>query len=182
MKNLLYLLIVFYEFGCSGAQESFKKEKYFSIDSLITAQISLLELNQNLLTKTIQIDENIETQLLSAQDIDWQNELKIFSLLELNKSIFIGSLDKKTEQKSTFYLPKKNMKFPFKCLKITKSEGKLKSVNGYYLDDKANVIYTSEKSFKMNFNEGLLTTFEISGSQKMIFTDDTKFKIKGTIN
>ena len=123
------MLIVFHEFGCSGAQESFKKEKYFSIDSLITAQISLLELNQNLLTKTIQIDENIETQLLSAQDIDWQNELKIFSLLELNKSIFIGSLDKKTEQKSTFYLPKKNMEFPFKFLKITKSEVKLKSIN-----------------------------------------------------
>ena len=182
MKNLLYLLIVFYEFGCSNTQKSFKKQKYFSIDSLITEQISLLESNQNVLTKTVQIGENIETQLLSVQNIDWQSELKIFSLLELNKPMLIGSIDTKTDLKSTSYLPKKNIDLPFKFLKITETEGELKSINGYYLDNKATIIYTSEKSFKMNFNEGLLTNFEILGSQKMIFTDDTKFKIKGTIN
>ena len=56
MKNLLYLLIVFYGFGCSSPQESFKKQKYFSIDSLITAQISALESRQKALTKTVQIE------------------------------------------------------------------------------------------------------------------------------
>ena len=71
MKNLLYLLFVFYEFGCSSSRESFKKQKYFSIDSLITAQISLLESNPKVLTKTVQIGKNIETQTLSVQNIDW---------------------------------------------------------------------------------------------------------------
>ena len=80
------------------------------------------------------------------------------------------------------YLPKKNIALPFKFLKITKAEGNLKSINGYYLDNKASLIYTSEKSFKMNFNEGLLTSFEISGSQKMIFTNATEFKINCVIN
>ena len=37
-------------------------------------------------------------------------------------------------------------------------------------------------SFKMNFNDGLLTSFEISGSQKMIFTNATEFKINCVIN
>ena len=182
MKNLLYLFMVFYEFGCSDTQESFKKQKYFSIDSLITAQISALESNQKVLTKTVQIGDNIETQSFSVQNIDWQSELKIFSLLELNKSIFIGSIDVETDLKSTSYLPKKNMNLPIKFLKITKAEDELKSINGYYLDNKAAAIYTSEKSLKMNFNEGLLTSFEISGSQKIILTDTTKFKINCTIN
>jgi hypothetical protein len=182
MKNLFYLLFVFYGFGCSSSRESFKKQKYFSIDSLITAQISLLESNQKVLTKTVQIDKNIETQTLSVQNIDWQSELKIFRLLELNKSIFIGSIDTKTDFKNTSYRPKKNMDLPIKFLKITKAKGELKSINGYYLDNKAAIIYTSEKSFKMNFNEGLLTNFEISGSQKIIFTDTTRFKINYTIN
>ena len=182
MKNLLYLLIVFFGFGCSNPQESFKKQKYFSIDSLITAQISALESRQKALTKTVQIGGNIETQSLSVQNIDWQSELKIFSLLELNKPMLIGSIDTETDLKSTSYLPKKNIALPFKFLKITKAEGNLKSINGYYLDNKASLIYTSEKSFKMNFNEGLLTSFEISGSQKMIFTNATEFKINCVIN
>ena len=74
------------------------------------------------------------------------------------------------------------MDLPIKFLKITKDKGELKSISGYYLDNKATLIYTSEKSFKMNFNEGLLTNFEISGSQKIIFTDTTRFKINYTIN
>lgn len=104
MKYLFYLSILLCSYGCARPQESFKAEKHFSIDSLVVEQITLLKSNQNTLTKTVQIGENIETQSFSADAIDWESELKIFSLLELNKSKFVGSINTKTDLESTSYL------------------------------------------------------------------------------
>ena len=182
MKHLFYLSILLCAYGCTSPQESFKAEKYFSIDSLVVAQIALLKSNQNALTKTVQIGENIETQSFSADAIDWESELKIFSLLELNKSKFVGSINTKTDLKSTSYLPKKDALMSIKFLNITKDKGQLTTIDGYYLDDDAEVIYTSQRNLKMNFNKGLLTSFEIAGTQKVLFTDTTQFMINGTIN
>ena len=182
MKHLFYLSILLCAYGCTGPQESFKAEKYFSIDSLVVAQIALLKSNQNALTKTVQIGENIETQSFSADAIDWESELKIFSLLELNKSKFVGSINTKTDLESTSYLPKKDALMSIKFLKITKDKSQLTTIDGYYLDDDAKVIYTSQRNLKMNFNKGLLTSFEIAGTQKVLFTDTTQFMINGTIN
>ena len=52
-------------------------------------------------------------------------------------------------------------------------KGQLTTIDGYYLDDDAEVIYTSQRNLKMNFNKGLLTSFEIAGTQKVLFTDTT---------
>ena len=168
-------------YGCTGPQERFKSEKYFSIDSLIFAQISLLKSNQNALTKTVQIGENIETRSFSAVAIDWESELKIFSLLELNKSKFLGSINAETDLKSTSYRPKKDALMSIKFLKITKDKGQVTTIDGYFLDDDAEVIYTSQRNLKMNFNNGLLTSFEIVGTQKVLLTNTTQFMIKGSI-
>ena len=182
MKYLLYLCVLFYAYGCTGPHESFKAQKYFSIDSLVVSQITLLNSNKNALTKTVQIGKSVETQSFSADAIDWESELKIFSLLELNKSKFVGSINTETDLKSTSYRPKKDALISIKFLKITKVENQLTTIDGYYLDDDAEVIYTSQRNLKMNFNKGLLTSFEIAGNQKVLFTDTTQFIIKGTIN
>jgi len=182
MKYLLYLCVLFYAYGCTGPHESFKAQKYFSIDSLVVSQITLLNSNKNALTKTVQIGKSVETQSFSADAIDWESELKIFSLLELNKSKFVGSIDTETDLKSTSYRPKKDALISIKFLKITKDKSQLTTIDGYYLDDDAKVIYTSQRNLKMNFNKGLLTSFEIAGTQKVLFTDTTQFMINGTIN
>ena len=182
MKYLLYLCVLFYAYGCTGPHESFKAQKYFSIDSLVVSQITLLNSNKNALTKTVQIGKSVETQSFSADAIDWESELKIFSLLELNKSKFVGSINTETDLKSTSYRPKKDALISIKFLNITKAENQLTTIDGYYLDDDAEVIYTSQRNLKMNFNKGLLTSFEIAGTQKVLFTDTTQFIIKGTIN
>ena len=182
MKYLLYLCVLFYAYGCTGPHESFKAQKYFSIDSLVASQITLLNSNKNALTKTVQIGKSVETQSFSADAIDWESELKIFSLLELNKSKFVGSINTETDLKSTSYRPKKDALISIKFLKITKVENQLTTIDGNYLDDDAEVIYTSQRNLKMNFNKGLLTSFEIAGTQKVLFTDTTQFIIKGTIN
>ena len=154
MKYLLYLCVLFYAYGCTGPHESFKAQKYFSIDSLVASQITLLNSNKNALTKTVQIGKSVETQSFSADD-------------NLN---------------STSYRPKKDALMSIKFLKITKAENQLTTIDGYYLDDDADMIYTSQRNLKMNFNKGLLTSFEIAGTQKVLFTDTTQFIIKGTIN
>lgn len=182
MKHLFYLFILLCAYGCTVPQESFKSEKYFSIDSLVLAQIALLQSNQNALTKTVQIGENIETQSFSADAIDWESELKIFSILELNKSKFTGSIITETDQKSTFYRPKKDAFMSIKFFRITKDKGQLTTIDGYYLDDDAEVIYTSQRNLKMNFKKGVLTSFEIAGTQKVLFSDTTQFMVKGSIN
>jgi len=182
MKYLLYLCVLFYAYGCTGPHESFKAQKYFSIDSLVVSQITLLNSNKNALTKTVQIGKSVETQSFSADAIDWESELKIFSLLELNKSKFVGSINTETDLKSTSYRPKKDALISIKFLKITKVENQLTTIDGNYLDDDAEVIYTSQRNLKMNFNKGLLTSFEIAGTQKVLFTDTTQFMINGTIN
>ncbi|MDG1105790.1 MAG: hypothetical protein P8N26_06470 [Cyclobacteriaceae bacterium] len=182
MKHLFYLSILLCAYGCTVPQESVKSEKYFSIDSLVLAQIALLQSNQNALTKTVQIGENIETQSFSSDAIDWESELKIFSILELNKSKFIGSIITETDQKSTSYRPKKDAFMPIKFFRITKDKGQLTTIDGYYLDDDAEVIYTSQRNLKMNFKKGVLTSFEIAGTQKVLFTDTTQFMVKGSIN
>ena len=182
MKNLFYLSVLLCTNGCTGPQQSLKAEKYFSIDSLVVAQISLLKSNQNVLTKTVQIGENIETQSFSADAIDWESEFKIFSLLELNKSKFVGSINTKTDLKSISYRPKKDALMSNKLLKIIKDKGQITTIDGYYLDDDAEIIYTSQRNLKMNFNKGLLTSFEIAGTQKVLFTDTTQFRINGSVN
>ena len=62
------MLSLFYGFGCSSPQESFKKQKYFSIDSLITAQISALESRQKALTKTSLTDAQALAQYRMAEE------------------------------------------------------------------------------------------------------------------
>ena len=182
MKHLFYLSILLCAYGCTGPHDSVKTQKYFSIDSLVASQITLLNSNKNALTKTVQIGKNVETQSFSADAIDWESELKIFSLLELNKSKFVGSINAETNLNSTSYRPKKDALMSIKFLKITKAENQLTTIDGYYLDDDADMIYTSQRNLKMNFNKGLLTSFEIAGTQKVLFTDTTQFIIKGTIN
>jgi hypothetical protein len=164
----------------------------YNIDSLVLSQVQYLSDKKATLHKSAIIGLQQDDSVFTPEDtLAWKNELDIFRQLDvinkpINRDGYIIDDD--------LFDPSSNLtvkafsaieNLPVRYLRIFYQESihKPRKVEALY-DDK-NALYKSGRILLMEFhqidNKTILTSYSISGGQKMIMADTVTFLIKGKI-
>jgi len=189
-KTIVFVVLVSILGACSEEKSnSVEIRNYFSIDSLINAQIDFLITNNALLIKS----ENNKLKNADALKLDsaqWRQQLEIFRSLDLNKPTYIGAYNIEHLDDSGSNL---------KILNYTPISDDLpiKRISIYYLDHlsnilrinasvkKSNILYSSTNNLTMEFvtrdDLHVLKNYSIASMQKLILRDSLSIEINGKI-
>jgi hypothetical protein len=184
----LFLPAVFLS-GCeSGKEES----SFYSVDSLVSAQVIILTEAKAVLHKEAMLGQQTDRSVYTPRDTTaWMDELGIFRQLQdinkpVNRDSYIvddglydpGSNLMVKAFTSTRQLPVMSMKiyYDYAIKKPRKIEA---------LYEEENSLYTSSRILLMEFqqinNKTVLTSYTIHGGQKMVLGDSVTFSVKGKI-
>jgi hypothetical protein len=165
---------------------------YYPIDSLISSQIHFLTKAKASTHKVARLGEKEEKQTIQPNDsTGWINELDIFRELKtLNKPINAGAYkveDGLTDNRSNLkiktivtdkILPVRSMKIYYygKPENVKRIEAQFNEVNSLYSSSR---FLTME--FQDVYNKPVLSSYSITGGQKMFLGDTVVFSMKGSI-
>jgi hypothetical protein len=192
-RSLILSLIIFQSillFSCGQDEEKrVMIHDYYDVEKIISLQIKKLDSLNPLVQKTVQVDNNIEKESLRLRNV-WERELEIFRIAEINKPVFKGrykkSVTKEQSLHSITYKPLENPILGIDYLKIWYEdvEENLRKIEVAYSEE--NLLYKSERVLVMNFKNVdskkiLMDSYSITGSQKMIFRSQRKFRVDADI-
>jgi hypothetical protein len=198
MRNtfgVLFLLAII-SFSCSNKQK--KASSLFDVDSLIQAQVQYLAMEHAGLSKTSSLGDSSSSISLTPKDTTaWKKELEIFSVLQLvNKPINRNSYvveshpDTRSNLSVTTFaikpsLPDDEKDLPIEYLKIyyLESPDKIRRIEGQYRE--SSMMYKTLQVLAMEFqpvnDKMILTSYSITGGQKMFMGDSVQYNINTTI-
>jgi hypothetical protein len=169
---------------------------YYSVDSLVNAQIAQLSQSKAMLTKKAEIDGVEETNSITPQDsAHWAHELDIFlELGVINSPVNAGNYTVENGIKDS----NSNLSIRSFKGKKTKETSPVEYMKIFYLESPSNIrrieaLYREENAllkgsrflileFQEIHNKIMLTSYSIEGSQQMFLGDPVKFSVKGTIS
>lgn len=165
---------------------------YYALDSLLTEQVKHLTQSHALLRKEAVLDGKTEASSFIPKDTtQWKHELDVFAELnDINKPANVGK-----------YRTEKDVKDLNSNLRIFRMESKealpVVFLKVYYLDNLSDIrkiegLYREESSLlkssrqlSMEFqninNKIVLTSYSITGGQKMLLGDTVQFSVTGMV-
>jgi hypothetical protein len=189
-KQILLLIIVVYTLSACMSDTSRLSTSYFSMDSLVNAQIAYFANEEVLLNKSATINGIEESNVLTPDSLVWASELEIFRKADITKAAYSNAFD-------ISIIP--DTESNLKILQYTsKSELPVKSLKIYFLHEVSDVrkisavikedtrVFTNDKVVNMNFEKvsgiSVLKNYNIEGKQKMLLSDSTLYSIRGSID
>lgn len=176
--------------SCVKKPES--ENRYFNVDSLMRAQITLLSHTHAELTRETQLNHKIVTKILNSLDSSgWMKELDEFSQLKvINKPTYTGSFaveeglkDTKSNLKVKAFINTKNLPVEYFKLYYLDAPFELRKMEAFYREQ--NSLYESSRTLTMEFrdvyNKSMLISYSITGRQKMVLGDSIEFAVRGKI-
>ena len=171
-------------------------EKYYNLDSLFQSQTQLLIVSKASLTKTAVLGEKKETKKSSPDSLGWIDEFGTLSELALiNKPTYRGlylindAQDSKSNLRVLSYSLKNENeykeKIPVRNVKIyyLGSLDRIRRIEGLYNEE--NELYHGSHNFSIElqdvYNKNMITSYSITGDQKMILADSVAFSIQGRV-
>jgi hypothetical protein len=168
---------------------------YYPVDSLMSAQISVLSKMKPSVRKTGTMGAAQSANLLKFDSAGWVKELELFrNLNEINKPVNADVYDR-TEAKDvssnltvrTFSVKpgRANDDTPVRMLKIyyLKRPSNIRKLEALYFE--TNAMYNSTKNLSMEFEDfqgrPLLSGYGVSGGQKMFLGDSVSFSITASV-
>jgi hypothetical protein len=194
-KQIVFLLIVTSIVATALACRPVEKtgEKYYDLDSLFQAQSQLLISEKARLRKSATLDKKKDTASFAPDSLGWINEFGTLSTLALiNKPIYLGlyTIENEQDSKSNLhvlsYSVKEGKKVPVPFVKIyyLGSLNNIKRIEGVYNEE--NELFTGSQTLSIElqdvYNKTVMTSYIISGHQKMILADSVDFEIEGRIS
>lgn len=195
-KFSVVLLLVIISFSCSNRQKS--NSSLFNVDSLLQAQVRYLSTDHAGLIKTSSLEDASSSISFTPKDTaEWKSELEIFSVIHLiNKPINRNSyeiedqLDSKSNLSVRAFVIKPSMPddekdLPIEYLKIyyQDSPGKIRKIEAQYRE--ASMMYKTVQILSMEFqpikDKMILTSYSISGGQKMFMGDSVQYIINTSV-
>jgi|SRR5688572_21987057 hypothetical protein len=169
---------------------------YYSVDSLVNAQIVELTQSKAMLTKKAEIDGVEETNSTTPPDAaHWAHELDIFlELSVINNPVNEGNYIVENgikDPNSNLYIRSFNNQeskeaSPVVYMKIfyLETPSKVRRIEALYREE--NPLLKGSRFLILEFqeihNKIVLTSYSIEGSQQMFLGDPVKFSVKGTIS
>lgn len=173
-------------FSCSN-KEGYRLSLY-SVDSLVKAQAKYLSENNAVLTKETSLGDMHNKVSVTPKDTSaWKKELEIFAALDIinkpvNKDLYRIEIfaDDKSNLKVKSFTTKEEL--PVKYLKVYYQHAlnKVRKIEAQY--NESNSLYESARSLTMEFqqvdNKTVLTSYSITGGQKMFLGDSVRYNIR----
>lgn len=163
----------------------------FGVDSLIHAQaIKLTEL-QATLDKEVMFGARKEVVSLAPKDtVSWLRELEVFSVMEgINKPInrdrykIVESTDSKSNLRIRSFRTSDDLPVSYVNLYYHGQPSKIRKIEAQYSEQ--NGLFKTGRMLSMEFDNmnGLpvMTSYSISGGQKMFADDTVRYDIKGRV-
>ena len=175
--------------ACSGGKQ--KVAPLYPIDSVLRSQIHILSGNQASITKASKLNGVDNTTTVKPKDsIAWKKELEIFEVLDLinkpvNRDLYKNEdlLDIRSNLKVRSYSTMEKLPIRYVRLYYHRSLEKIRRIEAEYHE--SNSLYRSARNLTMEFDEingsPILTSYEITGGQKMFLDDSVYYNIKGHI-
>lgn len=175
--------------SCSLKERTYQKA-YLDIDSLVTAQVGQLASAQLKVEKKAQISEEGSATTTLLDSTMWENELEIFRQLDaINKPTFregyrvTESRDDRSNLTVRSYTATIPSRIPYVRLYYLGQLRNLKKVEARVED--RNTLFFSLHDLTLHFEElngqPQLTTYRVSGFQKMMLADTVKFHIEARV-
>jgi hypothetical protein len=185
----LFLFVIACVALASCTESARKTDSYF--DSLVASQVGVLSRAKASITKKASIDGNQDETTFTPDSTLWESELEIFRQLEIYerpayKDVYEmkdGVPDGKSNLMVRSYHSLKNI--PVSDLKFYYHDQikHLKKIEATYREK--NTLYTTSRSLQMEFDEvdskSVLSSYSISGVQKMVLSDSVKFSIHSKV-
>ena len=188
MQRLIVLILIGSLFSCS---EGKKTKAMYPVDSLLQAQANYLSVKKAHLKKTVLLGGKEEEISLYPKDIiAWRNELEIFTALDvinkpINRSYYsIEDLsDSRSNLKVKSFTTTEDLPVRFIKIYYYQSPNKLRRLEAQFKE--SNSLYTSSRDLTMDFQQFgdtiVLTSYNISGGQKMLLDDTVQYHITGSL-
>ena len=175
--------------ACNSSE---KEGMLYPIDSLVTAQIQELSAVHARLQKEAVLGETADSISYTPGDsLNWAKELDIFKQLNIiNKPINYhtyrvedGIQDSSSNLTVKSFVNTTNVPVRFLRVYYQLSIDKPRKIEASYVEK--STLYVSERLLNLEFsqinNKTILTSYSISGAQKIILADSVPFLIKGKI-
>ena len=198
MRNTFGVLFLLAMISVSCSNKQKKTSSLFDVDSLIQAQVQYLSKEHAGLNKISSLGDSSSSISLVPKDITaWKKELEIFSVLQLvnkpiNRNSYMVEIEPDTRSNllvTTFAikpsLPADEKDLPIEYLKIYYQESphKIRRIEGQYRE--FSMMYKTSRVLRIEFqpvnDTMILTSYSISGGQKMLMGDSVQYKINTTV-
>lgn len=189
---LIFALVTILSSACQQ-NRAVVSQGYFNIDSLIQANVAYFTEAKHVLKKYASVNGKSDTTVVTLSDsAGWAEELGIFYLIgSINNPVNRGNYafeDKLKDSQSNLisYQYTAVTDLPLRFLKIYyhKSLPQIRKIEALYKEK--NALYTSSKylTIKMQpaYNKTVVTSYSLTGSQKMILGDSVNFQLYATID
>src|SRR5687767_4794124 len=191
-KQLFLLLTASIMFSLSScSMEKRSTDPLYDVDSLIQTQIKYLKAYKASVEKRALLDgvQNVTT-ITPKDSSDWSEELAIFLELNVinkpsNKASYKieDTLDDRSNLNIKSFTSTEELPVTFLKLYYYRSLDQLRKVEAQYSE--ANALYKSTRFLTMEFeqilNKTLLTSYAVTGGQKMFLDDSVQYSIRANI-
>lgn len=191
MKQAVF--IVWIVVALSSCETTRRDTKYYyALDSVLTEQVQYLTLSHATLSKKATIDGKEETISFIPKDTTrWKYELDVFAALnDINKPANVGKYHTEQGLKDSnsnlfIYTIESTETLPVVFLKVYYLDNlsNIRKIEGLYREESS--LLQSSRHLSMEFesinNKIVLTSYSITGGQKMLLRDSVQFSVQGMV-
>jgi hypothetical protein len=165
---------------------------YYALDSVLNEQVKNLTLSHATLSKKVAIDGKEESTSFVPKDTTrWKYELGIFAELnDINKPANVGKYRMEQRGKDAnsnllIYTIESTEQLPVVFLKVYYLDNlsNIRRIEGLYREESS--LLKSTRQLSMEFqnidNKIVLTSYSITGGQKMLLGDSVQFSVNGMV-
>jgi hypothetical protein len=187
------LLVSLCLFSCSQAEQEVKTgELYFSLEKLVEEQVSILSSGTYQIKKTAFLNEKHDEKILKPDSLGWLDELKLFRDADINLpslrgvyEMVAGPGELTSNLQEIDFIPVKEVQ-GVQYIKVFYAENRDDVRKIETRVTKVNSLFRGETILKLELrrdgeNNLVLTSYEITGGQKMIMLDSVEYKITGLV-
>lgn len=189
MERLIVLFLIWTLFSCANNK---KGSPLYPVDSLLHAQATYLSEKNATLNKVVVLDGKQEEIALAPKDIQaWRNELDIFTALDvinkpINRSYYsIEDIsDSRSNLKVKSFTTKEDLPVRYIRIFYYQKPNRLRRLEAQFKE--SNSLYNSSRDLSMDFQQFgdtiVLTSYSITGGQKMLLDDSVQYRINGSLS
>jgi len=189
----ILIFLIFISISCRYQEgEKGIESNYFSLDSLVDAQISQLILLSPGLEKEAVLDSAGENTFLQLDSMGWENELRIFREANIDKPAYLGSYLVNTEKKDAYsnllydeYLASDSEKLIVKSLRIYYLDKRVSIKKLEVILNDKNELFESDRQLSMTFEgrgqRSVLSSYHVKGNQKLKLNQVVNYEVSSNL-
>jgi len=185
-RGIVGALLTLALLGCSEPQpasQNSRRPLYFDVKGLVEQQMQALDQRQRAVTKRVTLRDGA-TETVRVPAVKWANELQVFLQADINKAALRGAyaMDSTMQDgqlRRTYTRRQELDHAPVRQLTVMEQGGVPQELTAEITQ--ANPLFVSSKQLHMQFEAGQLRSYDVHGTQKLIFFDALQYSTAGRV-